>query len=300
MNVSTPFVSKRIAPLNGRLALRGAADHQHPEHRHRRRREEDPAPADVLCHEAAEQRGEAGTAPGSHGPEADRALTAGSVPVRFDQRETCRHDEGARQALTDAAQQQERRREGARRRHTDEDRADDAEDEAPHQDLHAPEPIGQTTDDDDEDAREQRRDRHGDVHDAGRDIEIGRHRRRDVESGLGEQPEGHHPENDAEEELVIASVIGGRSSRHPSYPRFLERLHVDARFNATARYADSLRFPFQRSRVTDSRKIGNDHPYLIANPRTPNVTRKPAIMATRRPAPRAFIAVNAHAPRTTP
>ena len=36
--------------------------------------------------------------------------------------------------------------------------------------------------------------------------EIGGHRRRDVEGGLRKQPERQHTENDAEEELVVASI----------------------------------------------------------------------------------------------
>ena len=116
------------------------------------------------------------------------------------------HDERRREPLTDAAQHQQRNRQRARRRDPDQQRADDAEDEPPHQDLHPPDPIGETANDDDEDAREQRRDGHRDVHDVGRDFEVGGHRRRDVEGGLGKQPEGQHAENDAEEELVVAAI----------------------------------------------------------------------------------------------
>ena len=42
---------------------------------------------------------------------------------------------------------------------------------------------------------------------------------------------------------------------------------------------------FQRSRLVDSRKTGSDQPSLMARLRTPNVTRKPAIIADRRPVP---------------
>ena len=45
---------------------------------------------------------------------------------------------------------------------------------------------------------------------------------------------------------------------------------------------------FQRPRVTDSRNTGNDHPNLIARPRRPKATAKPAIIADRRAASKAF------------
>ena len=202
-----------------RLTLWCAAYHQHPEHRHRHRREEDPTPTNVLCHQATEEGGEPRATPGSHRPEADGTLSAGVVPVGLDERETRRHDEGARQALTDAAQHQQRHGHPAGWRHADEERADDAQHKAPHQDLDAPDAIGQTAHDNDEDAREQGRDRHGDVHDVCGDVEVGRHRRRDVKGGLGEQPERQNAENDPEEELVIASVIGRRSGHHLNSPR---------------------------------------------------------------------------------
>ena len=38
---------------------------------------------------------------------------------------------------------------------------------------------------------------HRDVHDIGRHLEIGGHRRGDVERGLGKQPERQHTENDS-------------------------------------------------------------------------------------------------------
>ena len=93
---------------------------------------------------------------------------------------------------------QQRRCQSAAWRHADQQRANDAKGESPHQDLHPSEPIGETASHDDEDAREQGRDRHGDIHDVRLDPEVGRHRGRNVESGLGKQPEGQHSENDAE------------------------------------------------------------------------------------------------------
>ena len=48
---------------------------------------------------------------------------------------------------------------------------------------------------------------------------------------------------------------------------------------------------FHRSRTADSRNTGNDQPYLIASPRTQNVTRKPAIIAAERPVPAAVSAM---------
>ena len=72
-----------------------------------------------------------------------------------------------------------------------------------------------------------------------RDVEIGRHRRRDVEGGLGEQPEGQHTENDAEEQPVVAAVIGRLFE--PS-SRFLASWAARSRqIYAGARYAESLR-----------------------------------------------------------
>ena len=88
----------------------------------------------------------------------------------------------------------------------DQQRTDDAEDEPPHQNLHPPHPISETSNDNDEDAREQCRDRNGDVHDIGRHCEVGGHRRRNVQGRLGKEPEGEYTENNAEKELVVTAI----------------------------------------------------------------------------------------------
>jgi hypothetical protein len=58
----------------------------------------------------------------------------------------------AAESLKDAAQHQQRNRQSACWCDPDQQRAGDAEDEPPHQDLHASDPIGETANDDDEDA----------------------------------------------------------------------------------------------------------------------------------------------------
>ena len=146
MNVRTPGRVELVSPFRFGLALRRARDHEHAEQRDRRRGEEDPAPADVLGHQTAEERGEAGTAPGAHGPQRDRALAGGPIPVRLHEGEAGRHDERAGQPLEDAAEHQEGRGKAARRREPDQQRADDAEDEADLHDLHAAKAIGQAAD----------------------------------------------------------------------------------------------------------------------------------------------------------
>ena len=68
--------------------------------------------------------------------------------------------------LQNAAQHQEGFRQSARRGKADEKRTGDAEEEAPVQHPHPAQAVGQATHDDDENAREQRRDGNGDIHDA--------------------------------------------------------------------------------------------------------------------------------------
>ena len=74
----------------------------------------------------------------------------------------------------------------------------------PTDDPHATQAIGEAAHHHDEDAGEQRRDRHGVVHGVGLDAQVALHVRRDVQRGLGEQPERDHPEDDPEEQAVIA------------------------------------------------------------------------------------------------
>ena len=62
------------------------------------------------------------------------------------------------------------------RRQTDEEGADDAEDESPLHDLYPSNSIGESAKDDDKDAREQRRDGHGNVHHAHLNSQIRCHR----------------------------------------------------------------------------------------------------------------------------
>ena len=56
----------------------------------------------------------------------------------------------------------------------------------------------------DEHPREQGRDGHGDVHQVGLDAEVLLHVGRDVERGLGKQPERDHAHDHAEQQLVVA------------------------------------------------------------------------------------------------
>ena len=71
--------------------------------------------------------------------------------------------------------------------------------------------------------------------------EVGRHRGRDVEGGLGKQPEGQHAENDAEKESVVAA-IRARLSGHRCSP-----------------LAASLRSLFHRSVVATKLRHGDGH-----------------------------------------
>lgn len=74
--------------------------------------------------------------------------------------------------------------------------------------------IGKPAHHDDEDPREKCGDRNGDVHDALLEPEISRHRGRDIEGGLGEQPEGQHAQDDTKEKLVVPLVGRRRCVRH--------------------------------------------------------------------------------------
>jgi hypothetical protein len=52
-------------------------------------------------------------------------------------------------------------------------------------------------------SRKERRDGHGDVHQAGADAEIGCHYWRDVQRGLREEPERQHSEDDSEQKSIV-------------------------------------------------------------------------------------------------
>jgi hypothetical protein len=54
-------------------------------------------------------------------------------------------------------------------------------------------------------SRKERRDGHGDVHQAGADAEIGCHYWRDVQRGLREEPERQHSEDDSEQKSIVPS-----------------------------------------------------------------------------------------------
>ena len=188
------------------LAFRRAAHHPQAEHAHRDGHPKDRAPAEVLRHQAADQRAQAGTAPGTDRPHADGALALGAVPEGFQQRQAGWHDAGGRQALQRTAQQHDRCGQLTRRREGHQQRAGDAQGEADASDLHPANPIGQAAHHDDEDAREQRSDGDRDVHHARVHAEVAAHVGSDVERGLGEQPERDDTHDDAEKQPVVAGV----------------------------------------------------------------------------------------------
>jgi hypothetical protein len=70
---------------------------------------------------------------------------------------------------------------------------------------------------------EQRCDEYGDVHHVRRDLEVGRHRWRDVEGGLCKQPEGEHTENDAKRSLSSPRYEAGVRVMANLWPRLSGR-----------------------------------------------------------------------------
>jgi hypothetical protein len=186
-----------VITLGFGLAVRGALDHQQADHGNDDRREEDVTPSEVLRHEAAEQRTDAGTAPRADGPQAHRALTRRAIPVGLNQRQAGRHDAGRRQPCRarPVSRKAVARSPG---RQADQQRAQHVQEEADLHDLQAADAVGEAADHHDEDAGEQRRDRHRDVHHAGVQPEILLHVGRHVQGRLGKQPERDHTHDDAE------------------------------------------------------------------------------------------------------
>jgi hypothetical protein len=166
-----------------------ALDHQHADHGDDDRGEEDVTPSRGSPRPGRRTANRHPTPPGADGPQAHRALTGRTVPVRLHQRETGWHDAGCRNPLQGTTYQQEGGRQAAGGGEGDQQGTDDAEQEADLNGLHAADTVCKPADDDDEDAGKECGDGHRIVHHAGIETEVLLHVRRNVEDRLCKKPE---------------------------------------------------------------------------------------------------------------
>ena len=164
--------------------------------------------------EPAVERRRARAAPGTDRPHRHSPLPRRPVPVRLHQGHGRGHDAGCRKALDGPPGQQQRQ--GRIARGEDDQKGSENPQAVAHQgDTHPAHTVGEATHEHDEQAREERRDRDGEVHLVethqrlgglvdGRSVDVREHAAGDRPDRTGEQPEGQNAEDDTGQEPVVA------------------------------------------------------------------------------------------------